>query len=74
MKNIEQKINTYLNEVSDENNPNLIFQTIGTEIILKIALKKIDIIQISKNELISRGIDKKGKWVGPEKAKKVWNK
>ena len=60
-----------LNEISDDKNPDFLFSTVDTSLVVKIANKKIDAVKYAKKELANRGFDKKGKWVGFDQAKKI---
>ena len=61
-----------INEMSDDENPQYLFSTIPTSLVLKFALKKEDGVYRAKQELANRGFDKKGKWIGFEAAGKLW--
>ncbi len=54
-------LDKYLNEVSDEKNPAFIFNMTHTELLLKIANKRIDVMELVKQTLAGRGVDKRGK-------------
>lgn len=69
MKLIEKYM---ISEVSDDKNPGFLFSTTHTELLVKIAQKKIDPVMLAKTELANRGIGKSGKWVGHEKASDEW--
>lgn len=69
MKDIKKK---YLKEMTDEENPEYMFQGVPTSLVLKVALKKVDAIYQAKKELANRGFDKNGKWIGFPEAKKLW--
>jgi len=51
----------------DELNPNFIFQSSFTELLVQIASGKIDANELAKQELKNRGLDLEGKWVGFKK-------
>ncbi len=73
MDNIKEAYtSSILKEVKDELNPNLMFQTMGTELLLKIALGKLDAQQYAKKEMANRGLDKKGKSVSFKDAETIW--
>lgn len=61
-----------INEMRDDENPEFLFAITNTKLVLDIALKKMDVIKIAKEEMIKRGFDKRGKWIGFEEAKKIW--
>ena len=69
MKNIKMK---YLVEMSDEDNPDYIFQGESTKLVLAIASGKLDAKKLAKKELAGRGLGKKGEWVGFPQAEKIW--
>lgn len=69
MKDLKKK---YLKEMTDEENPDYMFQGGPTTLVLKIALGKIDAKKYAAKELANRGFDKRGKWVGFDEAKKIW--
>jgi len=53
-----------LNEISDEENPEFMFQTMHMKLVLAIANGKINAKKAALEELANRGYDKNGKWVG----------
>ena len=60
------------NEVlSDEQNPVFIFSKTHTELLVKALKGEIDLLTLVKNELINRGLNDEGQWVGFENAKKL---
>jgi hypothetical protein len=53
------------NDMNDELNPRLMFQTIATELLVKIARGEINPVELAKQTLADRGQDiRTGKWVG----------
>lgn len=58
------KIDKYLNEISDKENPEFIFQTTHTKLLVQIVNGKLNPKKAAMKELDNRGLDKKGKWVG----------
>ena len=73
MNNIKEAYtSSILKEVRDELNPDMMFQTMATELLLKIALGKLDAQQYAKNEMKNRGLDKKGKSVSFKAAETIW--
>ncbi len=66
------KIDKYLNEMRDEENPDFLFQTVATSILLNIINKRIDPMKLAKKELANRGLDKRGNWIGFKEAEKLW--
>lgn len=51
-------------EVSDELNPQFLFQTIHTSLLVDILSGKIDAVEAARKELQNRGQDENGEWVG----------
>lgn len=64
--------NKYLNEMRDEENPEFLFQMTHTKLLVQIATKRLDPVLSAKKELVNRGLDKNGKWIGHEEARKYW--
>mgnify|MGYP000907590756 CR=1 FL=1 len=58
-------------EISDEDNPAFLFNGINTSILLKIASGEISAQFLAHMELVNRGLDKAGKWVGFKEAEKI---
>ncbi len=56
-----------LNEISDEENPEFMFQTMHMKLVIAIANGKINAKKAALEELANRGYDKNGKWVGWDK-------
>ena len=56
----------------DDENPQFIFTTTNTELLIQIANDKLDAAHLAKNELINRGIGKSGTWSGFTEAAKQW--
>ena len=59
-------------ELSDDLNPEYMFNMTATEILLQIAKGKIDAVDYAKKQLSNRGIGKSGVWVGFSEAAKQW--
>ena len=59
--------------MEDEKNPQYMFETIDSELLVKALSGEIDMIKLAKNEMASRGLDKSGNQVTFEKAKSIWN-
>ena len=57
--------------MEDEKNPNMMFQTIHTDLLVAAVRGKIDLNQLVKAELAGRGLDRDGVWVGFERAKEI---
>ena len=55
----------------DELNPEYIFSLTATDLLVDAVNKKIDLDYYARKQLANRGLDKKGKWVGFEKAKQI---
>lgn len=53
----------------DELNPDYMFQTIPTDLLVQVAQGKIDLNKLANEELAARGFDKHGEFVGFKKAK-----
>ena len=70
-KNKEMKTEK-VEELSDDLNPKFMFSNTATELLVEIAIGKIDAIDYAKAELSARGIGKAGVWVGFREAKKQW--
>ena len=51
-------------DTDDDRNPDYMFQMIHTDLLCKAARGEIDLQQLAKDELASRGLDWSGKWVG----------
>jgi len=62
----------HLKEMTDEDNPDFLFQGDSTKLVLAIALGKLDAKKLAGKELANRGFDKKGKWIGFPQAEKLW--
>lgn len=66
-------INKHLiTEVSDDENPEYMFQTLHINLIKKLATGQLDGKKYAQKELAQRGLDKNGKWIGFDAAKKYW--
>jgi len=63
-----------LNEVFDEENPRFMFQGLSTKLLVQIANGKINAQDFAKYEMVNRGFDKKGKWIGFDDSEKLWFK
>lgn len=58
--------------IPDELNPELMLNTIASELLIKIAKGEIDIQKLVRQQLSDRGIDDRRNWIGPDKARKYW--
>jgi len=50
--------------VSDEQNPNLLFTGIHTDLLVQIVNEQIDVRKLALEQLRNRDLDKNGKWIG----------
>lgn len=58
---------------SDELNPKYVFNTVYTELLLKLASGAVDAQELACKEMACRGLGRNGEWVGFAQAKKQWN-
>ena len=58
--------------MTDELNPDLMFQLTPTPLLLRIARGELDPVALVKAELASRGIGPNGRWVGFNRARIEW--
>ena len=63
-----------MEEIPDELNPDLMLNTIASELLIKIAKGEIDIQKLVRKQLSDRGIDDQRTWRGPYKARKYLEK
>jgi hypothetical protein len=68
----EKYIEGGMNEMNDDDNPEFMFQTTNTSLLSKAVKGKIDLLKQAKKEMAARGFDKNGKWIGFDKAKKLY--
>lgn len=61
-------------EIPDELNPELMLNMTASELLIKVAKGDIDIHKLVRKELADRGIDDQLGWIGPDKARKYWEK
>lgn len=59
--------------IPDEQNPVTVVQMFSNELLSKIASRQLDMKPFAVHELMSRGLDKEGKWVGFLKAETIWS-
>ena len=59
-----------MEEIPDELNPDLMLNTIASELLIKIAKGEIDIQKLVRKQLSDRGTDDQRNWRGPDKARK----
>ncbi len=57
--------------VSDDDNPEYLFGGINTSILVQALNGDIDLDELVRAEMINRGLDKKGVWVGFGRAKAI---
>jgi hypothetical protein len=57
-------------QMSDDKNPDFIFQLTHTELLVKAVNGEIDLKALAEAELQNRGLDHSGRWVGFEAAKR----
>ena len=58
--------------MTDELNPDLMFQITRTDLLLRIARGELDPVALVKAELGNRGIGPNGRWVGFNRARIEW--
>ena len=63
-----------MEEIPDELNPDLMLNTIASELLIKIAKGEIDIQKLVRKQLSDRGIDDQRNWLASHKARKYWEK
>jgi len=59
--------------MKDEFNPDFMFYGVATKLLVKAANGEIDLMDLAKKQMINRGLDKAGLWVGFKQAKIIWN-
>lgn len=59
--------------LKDIDNPEYMFSLTPTALLLQANKGEINIDRLVKQNLMWRGVDQNGKWVGPEAAKKIWS-
>lgn len=55
----------------DELNPKFIFSLTHTDLLVKVIRGEIDLLALVRSELANRGLDRDGKWVGFDEAKRI---
>ena len=63
-----------IEEIPDELNPDLMLNITASELLIKVAKGEIGIQKMVRKQLSDRGIDDQRNWIGPEKARKYWEK
>jgi len=59
-----------MENLKDELNPKFIFSNVNTNLLVDAISGKLNLQNLAMNELVARGLDKEGLWVGFEKAKR----
>jgi hypothetical protein len=59
-------------ETDDRGNPNLMLQTIDTDLVIAIATGVLDAVKLARRELANRGLDETGRWIGFDAAARAW--
>lgn len=72
-KKVQVTIPAREEELTDDNNPAYLYNTVNTSILVQIANGEIDANYIARVELANRGLDKKGNWVGFKAAARIHN-
>ena len=57
-------------ELSDEKNPEFLFQTTDKDLLVQIVSHVVDPFFWSRKELANRGLNRSGQWVGFKEAEK----
>ena len=56
----------------DDGNPNMLLQTLITDMLIAAATGLIDLNQLARAELANRGVNADGKWIGFDAAARAW--
>ncbi len=59
--------------LKDEDNPEFLFNAINTSLLKDIINGKIDPVYLAKKEMANRGLNKNGKWISFDKARREYN-
>ena len=59
--------------IKDDLNPKFIFNTTNTELLVQVLKGEIDPMRLVKEQLVQRGVDENGLWVGFAEAKRIHN-
>lgn len=63
-----------MNEIiPDDINPKFIFNGTNTELLVRVLKGEIDPMRLVKEQLVQRGVDENGFWVGFTEAKRIHN-
>ena len=57
---------------SDDLNPEYVFNTVHTELLLKLATGAVNAQELARKQMTSRGLGRNGEWIGFDQAKKEW--
>jgi len=57
---------------SDDLNPEFVFNTVHTELLLKLATGAVNAQELACKNMASRGLGRNGEWGGFDQAKKEW--
>ncbi len=58
-------------DMDDDKNPEMMFQTTDTDLLVKAVNCQIDLNALAASELSARGLDDQGKWIGFDKSEKL---
>jgi len=72
----QDQINKYKQAEKDgslprDENPLYLFADISTNLLVKIVSKDFNILELARLQLLERGVNEKGKWIGFEKAHQI---
>lgn len=72
-KNLNRKVTIPENDVDlpDELNPQFMFATTHTELLVQALNGEIDLEMLARQEMANRGLGKDGEWVGFDAAAKI---
>lgn len=65
---VRQRVCQALVSDQDEANPKFLFQQTAAPLLLAIAGRLIDPLELARRELTNRGLDQNGEWVGFQRA------
>jgi hypothetical protein len=57
---------------SDDLNPEYVFNTVHTELLLKLATGAVNAQELARKNMVSRGLGRSGEWVGFDQAEEEW--
>lgn len=61
-----------MTNLPDDKNPKFMFQPVHTELLVKAVNGEIDLQALAAAELRNRGLDRSGRWIGFEAARRLW--